>query len=61
MRYKKEDEESGILGAIRKTYYRGIKYVTLIFVIFYRYAELQLLNFSAPRKVFYDFKSSLDF
>ena len=34
------------------------KFVTLNFVIFYRYAELFFFNFSVPRKVFYDFKSS---
>ena len=31
-------------------YYRGKKFVTLVFVVFYRYAELYVLNFSVPRK-----------
>ena len=33
-------------------YYRGKKFVTLIFVKFYRYAELCFLSFSVLRKVF---------
>ena len=41
-------------------YYRGIKCVTLIYVVFNRYAELLFLKFSVARKVFKNFKFSLD-
>ena len=44
---------------LQVTYYRGNKFVTLVVRVFYKYAELQLINFSVPRKMFRGFKFSL--